>query len=361
MSSDTLKDLEQTLLTMQEPYSGEPLGDIANVVLGGDTHQAMIQVQLPFPLAEGRNALSDALRAKAAEAGIDQLKIQNQSRVKAHRVQKNLTPVASVKNTIAIASGKGGVGKSTVTTNLAAALHLDGASVGILDADIYGPSQPRMLGVSGKPEILNQKKFVPLSAHGMAVMSIGFLVEEDTPMIWRGPMVSQALQQLLNDAQWPELDYLLIDMPPGTGDIQLTLAQKIPVTGAVTVTTPQDIALLDARRAVAMFEKVGIANLGLIENMSMHICPECGHESAIFGQQGGEKMADACNMPMLGRLPLDIAIREGADSGSPIVVSQPESDVAMAYREAARKMAARVALRPRNLSMQISDIQLESV
>lgn len=265
------------------------------------------------------------------------------SRIVAHKVQQGVNLMPNVKNIIAVASGKGGVGKSTTSVNLALALAAEGATVGLLDADIYGPSQPQMLGISGRPESTDGKSMEPMLAHGIQAMSIGFLVDIDTPMVWRGPMVTGALEQLLRDTKWNDLDYLVIDLPPGTGDIQLTLAQKIPVTGAIIVTTPQDIALLDARRGLKMFEKVNIPILGIVENMSTHICSNCGHEEHIFGAGGGAKMCADYNVDLLGSLPLDMSIREHADSGRPSVIAQPDSAIANIYKEIARKAAIKIA------------------
>jgi ATP-binding protein involved in chromosome partitioning len=261
----------------------------------------------------------------------------------AHAVQRGVKLMPAVKNIIAVASGKGGVGKSTTAVNLALALAAEGAQVGVLDADIYGPSQPTMLGVSGRPESADGKTLEPLEAYGVQAMSIGFLIDTETPMVWRGPMVTQALEQLLRDTNWRDLDYLIIDLPPGTGDIQLTLAQKVPVTGAVIVTTPQDIALLDARRGLKMFEKVGVPIVGIVENMAVHICSNCGHVEHIFGQGGGEAMCRDYNVRFLGSLPLDIKIREQADSGRPTVVADPDGKIAEIYRAIARKTAVFVA------------------
>jgi ATP-binding protein involved in chromosome partitioning len=265
-----------------------------------------------------------------------------------------------VKNIIAVASGKGGVGKSTTSVNLALALSVEGAKVGILDADIYGPSQPRMLGITGKPDSKDGKSLEPMENYGVQAMSIGFLIDEDTPMIWRGPMVTQALEQLLNDTRWRELDYLIIDMPPGTGDIQLTLSQRIPVSGAVIVTTPQDIALLDARKGLKMFEKVEVPILGIVENMSIHICSKCGHEEHIFGEGGGQKMSDDYGVDFLGALPLDIKIREEADSGKPTVVAQPDSRITEIYREIARRMAAKLAIKAKDYSSKFPNIVIQN-
>ncbi len=275
--------------------------------------------------------------------GIGTVTVNIGSRIVAHKTQQGVTLLPNVKNIIAVASGKGGVGKSTTSVNLALALAAEGASVGLLDADIYGPSQPQMLGISGRPESLDGKSMEPMQAHGIQAMSIGFLVDNDTPMVWRGPMVTGALEQLLRDTKWKDLDYLVIDLPPGTGDIQLTLAQKIPVTGAIIVTTPQDIALLDARKGLKMFEKVGIPILGIVENMSTHICSQCGHEEHIFGAGGGELMAKDYHVDLLGSLPLDINIRMQADGGKPTVIAEPTSKVANIYKEIARKAAIKIA------------------
>jgi ATP-binding protein involved in chromosome partitioning len=275
--------------------------------------------------------------------GVENVTVNIGSRIVAHKAQQGVTLLPNVKNIIAVASGKGGVGKSTTSVNLALALAAEGATVGLLDADIYGPSQPQMLGISGRPESADGKSMEPMLAHGIQAMSIGFLVDVDTPMVWRGPMVTGALEQLLRDTKWRDLDYLIVDLPPGTGDIQLTLAQKIPVTGAIIVTTPQDIALLDARKGLKMFEKVGIPILGIVENMSTHICSNCGHEEHIFGAGGGQKMCDDYNVELLGSLPLDISIRELTDSGKPTVITEPDSKIAHIYKEIARKAAIKIA------------------
>jgi len=276
--------------------------------------------------------------------GVSRVKVEVQWDVEARSVQPGLSPLAGIRNIVAVASGKGGVGKSTTAVNLALALASEGAKVGILDADIYGPSQPRMLGLSGRrPTTSDGKRIHPLEAFGIACMSIGFLIDEDQPMIWRGPMVTQALQQLLGETNWGDLDYLIVDMPPGTGDIQLTLSQRVPVSGAVIVTTPQDIALLDARKGLRMFEKVKVPVLGIVENMSLHVCSNCGHQEPIFGSGGGERMAEQYGVPLLGNLPLDIHIREEADAGQPSVVADPEGPAARAYLDIARRMASRLA------------------
>ena len=269
------------------------------------------------------------------------------SRLPSHAVQGELKPLANARNIIAVGSGKGGVGKSTTAVNLALALAAEGLKVGILDADVYGPSVPMMLGLSGRPDSPDGKTITPMQAHGVEAMSIGLLVDQDTPMIWRGPMATQALSQLLNDTRWGDLDVLVVDLPPGTGDIQLTLAQKIPVAGAVIVTTPQDIATLDARKALKMFEKVNIPVLGLIENMAVHVCGNCGHAERIFGEGGGRKMAEQYGVVQLGALPLEIGIREQGDAGTPIVAAQPDSPAAQAYRAAARALLAELDKRPK--------------
>ena len=272
------------------------------------------------------------------------------STIHAHAVQPTLSPLPRVRNIIAIGSGKGGVGKSTTAVNLALALAGGGARVGLLDADIYGPSIPTMLGLSGRPDSPDGKAILPMRAHGIEAMSIGLLVDLDTPMIWRGPMATSALTQLLGETLWggdEGLDYLVVDLPPGTGDIQLTLAQKIPVAGAVIVTTPQDIATLDARKSLRMFEKVHVPVLGLIENMAVHVCSQCGHAEHLFGQGGGERMAAQYGIPLLGSLPLEIGIRQQGDAGVPIVIAQPDSSAAQAYRQTAQNLAEALAQRPR--------------
>lgn len=300
-----------------------------------------------FPLEGQREGIELQVAAALAARHLRLASLSLISRIASHAVQGTLSPHPRVRNVIAVGSGKGGVGKSTTAVNLALALAAEGARVGLLDADVYGPSIPAMLGLSGRPDSPDNKSIEPMRAFGVEAMSIGLLVDQDTPMIWRGPMATSALMQLFNDTLWGDLDYLLIDLPPGTGDIQLTLAQKIPVAGAVIVTTPQDIATLDAKKALKMFEKVEVPVLGIVENMAVHTCSNCGHVEHLFGWGGGERMAAQYGVPLLGSLPLDIAIREQGDAGQPVVVAAPDSAVAQAYRQTARVMAATLAQRPR--------------
>ncbi|WP_233842352.1 iron-sulfur cluster carrier protein ApbC [Dyella sp. 2HG41-7] len=342
-----------------DPFTGAPIVDSIRAV-GVDGTRVSVDIQLGYPAAGAIESLTQQVKqALEADAAIEAAAVSIGSRIHAHKVQGTLAPLANVKNIIAVASGKGGVGKSTVSANLALALAAEGAKVGILDADIYGPSQPRMLGIQGRPESPDGKSITPMTAHGLQAMSIGFLVDEETPMIWRGPMVTQAMMQLLSDTRWDMLDYLIIDLPPGTGDIQLTLSQKVPVSGAVIVTTPQDIALLDARKALKMFEKVEVPVLGIVENMATHVCTNCGHEEHIFGAGGGERMAAQYQVPYLGSLPLDIRIREQADGGTPTVAAMPDSDLAARYRDIARNTAGRLARQPRNKSLGLGKIVVQ--
>ncbi|WP_109124942.1 iron-sulfur cluster carrier protein ApbC [Dyella sp. C11] len=342
-----------------DSHTGAPLGDAIRAV-GVDGDRVSVDIQLGYPAKSAVDALAaSAKQALEADPAIGTATVSVSTRVHAHKVQGTLAPQPGVKNIIVVASGKGGVGKSTVSANLALALAAEGAKVGVLDADIYGPSQPRMLGISGKPQSPDGKTIIPMEAHGLQTMSIGFLIEEETPMIWRGPMVTQAMMQMLNDSRWEQLDYLIVDLPPGTGDIQLTLSQKVPVAGAVIVTTPQDIALLDARKALKMFEKVEVPVLGVVENMATHVCSNCGHEEHIFGEGGGARMAEQYNVSYLGSLPLDIRIREQADGGTPTVVAMPESDLAARYREIARNAAGRLSRMPRNKSLGLGKIMVQ--
>ncbi|QWF70251.1 iron-sulfur cluster carrier protein ApbC [Methylomonas paludis] len=326
-----------------------------------DQNDISLVIELGYPAKSYVAELQAQLEARLqALEGVGNVEVKVVINILSHAVQKALKPLPNVKNIIAVASGKGGVGKSTTAVNLALALAAEGAAVGILDADIYGPSIPTMLGLSGKPESLDGKFLEPKVSFGIQTISIGYLVDPDQPMIWRGPMVTGALQQLLTQTHWSDLDYLIIDLPPGTGDIQLTLAQQIPVSGAVIVTTPQDIALIDAQRGLGMFEKVNVPILGLVENMSIHICSQCGHEEAIFGQGGGVAMAIRNQVDLLGSLPLDINIRLFADSGRPTVAADPEGRPAQIYKAIARKMAAKLALRARDYSGRFPNIVIQN-
>ncbi len=306
-----------------------------------------VSLQSGFPLSDLRDDIERQVAAALAADGQRLASLSLVTRIASHAVQGALSPHPRIRNVIAVGSGKGGVGKSTTSVNLALALAAEGGRVGVLDADVYGPSIPAMLGLSGRPDSPDNKSIEPMRAFGVEAMSIGLLVDQDTPMIWRGPMATSALMQLFTDTLWGDLDYLLVDLPPGTGDIQLTLAQKIPVAGAVIVTTPQDIATLDAKKALKMFEKVEVPVLGIVENMAVHTCSSCGHVEHLFGQGGGERMAAQYGVPLLGSLPLDITIREQGDAGQPVVVAAPDSAVAQAYRHTARVMAATLAQRPR--------------
>ena len=323
--------------------------------------EVAVDVELGYPARSQiepiRRQVVAALRALP---GVSNVSANVYQKIVAHAVQRGVKTLPGVKNIIAIASGKGGVGKSTTAVNLALALAAEGASVGMLDADIYGPSQPMMLGITGRPESRDGKTLEPMEGHGIQASSIGFMIDPDTPMVWRGPMVTQALEQLLRDTNWRDLDYLVVDMPPGTGDIHLTLAQKIPVTGAVIVTTPQDIALLDARKGLKMFEKVGIPILGIVENMAMHVCTQCGHIEHIFGQGGGERMSKDYDVEYLGGLPLDIRIREQTDSGTPTVVADPDGQVAAIYRQIARRVAVKIGDKARDMSLKIPSIVVQN-
>jgi ATP-binding protein involved in chromosome partitioning len=362
MSDVTQAQVEATLAAIMDPHLDKDLmASRAVKKISVSNGQVEVQIELGYPAKSWLPALTQQVQDKlGALPGVGAVNVQAGFKVTAHTVQKNLDLVPGVKNIIAVASGKGGVGKSTVAVNVALALSAEGAKVGILDADIYGPSQPRMLGIKGKPDSKDGRTLEPMNSYQLQAMSIGFLVDEDTPMIWRGPMVTQALEQLLKDTQWKELDYLVVDMPPGTGDTQLTLAQKVPVSGAIIVTTPQDIALLDARKGLKMFEKVEVPVLGVVENMSLHICSKCGHEEPIFGVGGGERMAQEEKVDFLGALPLDIRIREDADSGRPTVVAEPDSRVAQLYRDIARRAAARLSQRARNLSAKFPKIMISA-
>ena len=316
-------------------------------------------VELGYPAKSQFAAFRKSLIAAAKSvAGVGNVSVNLSVKIASHSVQRGVQLLPNVKNIIAVASGKGGVGKSTTAVNLALALAAEGASVGLLDADIYGPSQPMMMGIEGRPESVDGKNMEPMENYGIQVMSIGFLVAQDEAMIWRGPMATQALEQLLRQTNWKDLDYLIVDMPPGTGDIQLTLSQRVPMTGAVIVTTPQDIALLDAKKGIKMFEKVGVPILGIVENMAVHICSNCGHSEHIFGADGGKKMAADYKMDYLGALPLDMQIRLQADNGRPTVVADPDGDVAGIYKAIARKMAITVAAKAKDFSAKFPAITI---
>ena len=316
---------------------------VKNIKISGNDISLDIVLGYPAQSVWGEIRAMVEAHLKAALPG-SSVNVNVTSKVVQHAVQHGAKLVDGVRNIIAVASGKGGVGKSTTAVNIALALAAEGARVGVLDADIYGPSQPTMLGISGQPNVEDGNFMEPMTNHGLQAMSIGFLIgSEDTPMIWRGPMVVQALNQLLRQTRWDDLDYLIVDLPPGTGDIQLSLAQQVPVTGAVIVTTPQDIALMDARKGLKMFEKVGVKIVGIVENMSTHICSKCGHEEHIFGAGGGEKMCADYNVELLGSLPLDIRIREQTDSGKPTVVAEPDGQIAKVYKQIARRIAVRIA------------------
>ncbi|VAW73097.1 [4Fe-4S] cluster assembly scaffold protein Mrp (=ApbC) [hydrothermal vent metagenome] len=356
------QQIEQAIAKYVDPYLEKDLNS-AKAIKGIDINggEAAIKVVLGFP-AQGHYAkiTEELTRFVGAVEGVDSVKVDISHDIVAHSVQSSLKPMQGIKNIIAVASGKGGVGKSTTAVNLALALQKEGAKVGILDADIYGPSIPRMLGITDRPESSDGKTLSPMQGHGLQAMSIGFMIDDETPMIWRGPMVTQALEQLLVDTQWKDLDYLVIDLPPGTGDVQLTLAQKVPVSGAVIVTTPQDIALLDARKGLKMFEKVEVPVLGIIENMSVHICSECGHAEPIFGQGGGERMSGDYDVDFLGALPLDITIRTNGDEGTPSVSSDENGTVASIYREIARRTAAKLAAQAKDFSSKFPNIVIEN-
>jgi ATP-binding protein involved in chromosome partitioning len=360
MATASQQQVETTLKEYIDPYLQTDLVS-AHVVKKIEIEDNAVTVNLTFgyPTQGYNDTLIEQLTAKISTLeNVSTVKVNISNEIVAHTVQKGVTPIEGVKNIIAIASGKGGVGKSTTAVNLALALSIEGAQVGLLDADIYGPSQPRMLGVKQQPESTDGQSLEPVMSYGLQSMSIGYLIEEETPMIWRGPMVTQALEQLLKDTRWRELDYLVVDLPPGTGDTQLTLAQKIPVSGAVIITTPQDIALLDARKGLKMFEKVNVSVLGVVENMSIHICSQCGHEEYIFGKGGGLRMAEETGVDFLGALPLDIKIREEADGGKPTVIAEPECRISQIYREIARRVAAKLSLQAKDYTSKFPNIKI---
>jgi ATP-binding protein involved in chromosome partitioning len=358
----TESDVLSALATCIDPNTGRDFikdKSIKKVTVTGD--DVAIDVVLGYPAKSQFDATRQLITQHVrALPGVGKVVVNVSQKIISHAVQRGVKLKAGIKNIIAVASGKGGVGKSTTAANLALALASEGANVGILDADIYGPSQPVMLGITGRPESADGKTLEPMEAHGIQAMSIGFLIDTDTPMVWRGPMVTQALEQLLSDTNWRDLDYLVIDMPPGTGDIQLTLSQKVPVTGAVIVTTPQEIAVIDARKGLKMFEKVGIPIVGIVENMSTHVCSNCGHVEPIFGEGGAKSMCNDYNVPFLGGLPLDIKIRVQADGGRPTVVADPDGVVANTYREIARKVAVFIAQKSEDHTAKFPTIKVVS-
>jgi ATP-binding protein involved in chromosome partitioning len=358
----TNEAIKEEILKINNPVTGELIGKCGEqVVVESNETTINVTILVGYPMKSMESNLSAPVvdqMGKADDGRLVSLAIE--LRVVAHAAQSGLKLLPNVRNVIAIASGKGGVGKSTTTTNLALALASEGARVGVLDADIYGPSQQVMLGLEGRPESADGKTITPMESYGVQAMSIGALVDVDQPMVWRGPMVSQALEQLLRDTMWSNLDYLLIDLPPGTGDIQLTLSQKVPLTGVVIVTTPQDIALIDAKKALKMFEKVHVPILGIIENMSVHVCSKCGHSEHIFGQGGGDEMSRDYQVDVLGALPLDIKIREALDAGKPTLISDPDSPSSITYRDIARSVGLKLAKRKRDYSQTFPKIKVEN-
>ncbi|CAJ95751.1 iron-sulfur cluster carrier protein ApbC [Cupriavidus necator] len=360
--SVSTEQVTEALRTVIDPNTGKDLVSTRSArnirVDGGDVS---LEVELGYPAKSQFDPIRELVVAAVRQVpGVSNVSVAVTMKIVAHAVQRGVKLLPGVKNVIAVASGKGGVGKSTTAVNLALALAAEGARVGMLDADIYGPSLPMMLGIDGRPESADGQTMEPLEGHGLQANSIGFLIEQDNPMVWRGPMVTSALEQLLRQTNWHDLDYLIVDMPPGTGDVQLTLSQKVPVTGAVIVTTPQDIALLDARKGLKMFEKVGIPILGIVENMAVYCCPNCGHVEHIFGHGGGEKMCADYGVDLLGSLPLNLQIREQADSGRPTVVAEPDSPVAGMYRAIARKVAIKVADKARDMTSKFPSIVVQN-
>jgi len=351
-------ELKAEIQQIEDPNTGAPLGDaVRGVAVSGNS--VAVDIRLGYPARGWYEELGQIVKARLGGfQNVENVTVDVEQFMPSHAVQSGLKPLAGVKNIIAVASGKGGVGKSTVTANLALALSAEGASVGVLDADIYGPSQPRMLGLSGQPETTDKKTILPMRAHGLQAMSIGVLVDTEQAMIWRGPMATQALSQMLNETQWQDLDYLIIDLPPGTGDVQLTLAQRIPVAGSIVVTTPQEVSLDDVRRAVAMFRKVKVPVLGIVENMSTHVCSNCGFEEAVFGHGGGERMATQTGLPLLAQLPLETELGRSTDQGTPIVVTDPDSAAAQRFRALARRTAGRLARQALNTEIRMPKISI---
>src|SRR5712671_3457329 len=360
--SVTQEQVHDVLKEVLDPNTGKDFlttKSARNIKVEGGS--VSLEIELGYPAKTQLDPIRKLVAGKLRGVpGVSAVNVSVTSKIVSHSVQRGVKLIHGVKNIIAVASGKGGVGKSTTAVNLALALAAEGANVGVLDADIYGPSQPMMLGLAGRPESKDGKTLEPLEAYGLQAMSIGFLIDVDTPMVWRGPMVTQALEQLLKDTNWRDLDYLIVDMPPGTGDIQLTLSQKVPVTGAVIVTTPQDIALLDARKGLKMFEKVGVPIVGIVENMSVHVCSNCGHAEHIFGEGGAQRMCAEYNVPFLGGLPLDIKIREQTDAGRPTVIADPDGAIAQVYRDIARRTAVFVAEKAEDFSAKFPNIVVQN-
>ena len=358
----TVENVQTVLSSIMNPDTQSDLMACASIKnLSVSDNNIHVDVVLGYPAKSQFQAIKDLVVSQLKKiAGVKNIEVNVSSDIVAHTVQRGVKLLPGVKNIIAVASGKGGVGKSTTAVNLALALSAEGASVGILDADIYGPSLPMMLGISGRPESKAENTIEPMEGHGLQASSIGFLINEDSPMVWRGPMVTSALEQLLRQTRWRDLGYLIVDMPPGTGDIQLTLSQKVPVTGAVIVTTPQDIALLDARKGLKMFEKVGVPIIGIVENMSTYICPSCGHEEHVFGSGGGQKMCSDYSVDFLGSLPLNISIREQSDAGRPTVVAEPDGPISMVYQQIARQIAIRIAGLAKDMSSKFPNIVIQN-
>ena len=358
----TVENVQTVLSSIMNPDTQSDLMACASIKnLSVSDNNIHVDVVLGYPAKSQFQAIKDLVVSQLKKiADVKNIEVNVSSDIVAHTVQRGVKLLPGVKNIIAVASGKGGVGKSTTAVNLALALSAEGASVGILDADIYGPSLPMMLGISGRPESKAENTIEPMEAHGLQASSIGFLINEDSPMVWRGPMVTSALEQLLRQTRWRDLDYLIVDMPPGTGDIQLTLSQKVPVTGAVIVTTPQDIALLDARKGLKMFEKVGVPIIGIVENMSTYICPSCGHEEHVFGSGGGQKMCSDYSVDFLGSLPLNISISEQSDAGRPTVVAEPDGPISMVYQQIARQIAIRIAGLAKDMSSKFPNIVIQN-
>ena len=358
----TVENVQTVLRSIINPDTKIDLissGSIKNLSVSDNNIQ--LEVVLGYPAKSQFQAIQDLVIAALKKiADVKNIQVNVSSDIVAHTVQRGVKLLPGVKNIIAVASGKGGVGKSTTAANLALALSAEGARVGILDADIYGPSLPMMLGISGRPETKEENTIEPMEGHGLQASSIGFLVDQDSPMVWRGPMVTSALEQLLRQTRWRDLDYLIVDMPPGTGDIQLTLSQKVPVTGAVIVTTPQDIALLDARKGLKMFEKVGVPIIGIVESMSTYICPSCGHEEHVFGSGGGQKMCSDYGVDFLGSLPLNLSIREQSDAGCPTVVAEPNGAISQVYKQIARQVAIRISVLAKDMSSKFPNIVIQN-